>query len=169
MSDDLVTLGPAMRALTQMQRKFVLAMAADPFGNAARWARAAGYSDKSEAAKVQGHHLVHDPRIEAAAMEVARGTFQALGPLLATSVMLRAARNPKHPKQLRAAEMIANRVGLHEMTEHVVSVNHSDRTGEAMVERIKQLSQALGVDPAKLLGVNAGPVIEGEVIDADRS
>lgn len=168
MSDNLTNLGPAMRGLTEMQRRFVLAMASDPFGNAKRWAIAAGYSDKSEGAKVTGHHLVHDPRIEAAAMEIARGTLNAVGPVLAVSVMLRAARNPKHPKHLRAAEMIANRVGLHETTEHVVNVNHSDRTGAAMAERIKQMAGLLGIDPGQLLGMNAGPkLIEGEVVSHD--
>lgn len=157
MSDDLTNFGPAMAALTEKQRRFVLAMASDPFGNAKRWAIAAGYSDVKDGAKVRGHFLVHDPRIEAAVMEVARGTINAVGPILAVSVMLRAAANKKHPKHLRAAEMIANRVGLHETTEHVVNVNHSDRTGAALAKRIQEFAGMLGLDPAALLGVNAAP------------
>ncbi len=114
--------------------------------------------------RVRGHHLSHDPAIEAAALEYAAGRMRTVGPALAIEVMFRAAANPKHPKQLRAAEMIANRVGLHETTEHVVNVNHSDRTGAALLERIRTVAATLGMDTGALLGVNAAPrQIEGEV------
>jgi hypothetical protein len=38
--------GPAMRALTDKQRKFVMAALADPEGNPVAWARLAGYRDQ---------------------------------------------------------------------------------------------------------------------------
>lgn len=162
-----------MRALSEMQRNYVLAQGADPFGNPTRWARKAGFSEASKGAlRVTAHRLAHDVRVQAAVMEFARGTLSAVGPILATSAMLRVAANPKHPKHLRAAEMLANRVGLHETTEHVVNVNHSDRTGAAMAERIKQMAGVLGIDPGQLLGVNAGPapmLIEGEVANEKAS
>jgi hypothetical protein len=145
--------GPAMRALTPLQRRFVLAMASDPFGNSARWARAAGYSNVKEGAKVRGHFLIHDARIEAAAFEVARARLDCEGPLLATAGLLRIARDRNHPKHARAVEMLANRVGLHEVQE--VHVRRTDATGEGIVARIKALAADLGVDPAQLLGVNA--------------
>jgi hypothetical protein len=163
--DDLTELGPAMRALNERQRKFVMAMAADPFGNAAKWARAAGYSDKSEAAKVTGHHLIHHPMIEAASFEVAAGLMGTVGPLLAARGMLRVAANPKHKKHLQAIEMLANRVGLHEVKE--VRVKRTDETGEALLDRVKRLARELGVDPESLIGANAAPqkMIE-QVVDA---
>jgi hypothetical protein len=133
---DLDTLGPAMRALTEKQRRFVLAMASDPFGNAASWARAAGYSDTKEGAKVRGHHLIHDPRVEEAVREYATSSLGTLGPMLAASGMLRIAKNPRHPKHLRALELIANRVGMHEKTEHKVTVDHGDRSPEGIERRI---------------------------------
>lgn len=55
----------------QASRTFVLAMAADPFGSATAWARAAGDSDKSEAAKLRGSELLRDPKVEAAIFELA--------------------------------------------------------------------------------------------------
>lgn len=158
--------GPAMSALTEKQRRFVLAMAADPFGNATDWARAAGYSDVKEGAKVRGHGCMHSPKVEAAVLEFSRSMLGTVGPILATQVMLRAAANPKGKNRLRAAEMIANRVGLHEVQE--VHVRRTDETLEAKVVRLKQLAAALGVDPAALIGVNAGSpkLIEGKVVDA---
>lgn len=159
--------GPAMRALTEQQRRYVLAQLADPFGNATRWAKAAGYSDTAGGAKVRAHANAHNPKIEAAVHEVARQYLNANGPLLGIAVAMKIARNPKHPKQLRAAEMLLNRVGMHEMTEHKVTVDHRDQTGAAMVERIKQVAAALGLDVATLLGANAAPadmkLIEGTV------
>lgn len=150
--DDLVELGPAMRALTERQRKFVLAMAVNPYGNAAAWARAAGYSDVKEGAKVRGHHLMHSPAVEAAVLEVAQGMMNTAGPILAAAGMLRAAANPRHKRHMQAVEMLANRVGLHEVKE--VRVKKTDETGEALMERIRRLAGVLGVDADGLVGAN---------------
>lgn len=157
--DDLVQpFGPAMLALSERQRKFVLAMAADPFGNPTRWARAAGYSDKSEAAKVRGFELIHSKAVEDATLEFARNQLNTLGPIIATFAMLRIARDPKHDKHLKAVEMVANRIGLHEVSEQRHFVEHTDRTSDAVIDRIKAAAAKLGVDPAALLGQNASPM-----------
>lgn len=167
--DEITEFGPAMSALTPKQRLFVLAMLADPFGNAARWARAAGYSDVKEGAKVRGFKALHSPAVRAAAFELARGQLDARGPILAVEGLLRVAAKPKHKKHLQALLEVANRVGFPASTEHNVNVNHSDRTGMAMVERIAKIAGMLGIDPGQLLGVNAAPkLIEGKVIDAQQ-
>jgi hypothetical protein len=170
MSDEIEFRGPAMRALTEKQQRYVLAMLADPFGNPTKWARAAGYSDASGGAKVKAHYLSHDPRIEAAVQEVARTALNGRGPLLGLAVVMRAAANPKDKNHFKAGVALLNRTGFHETTEHHVNVNHTDGTGQAMVARIKDLAGALGMDPAALLGVNAMPaepmkLIEGEVVE----
>lgn len=156
MSDDLesVPLGPAMSALTQLQRAFVLAMIAEPLATPTEWARAAGY-DQNGSDRVAGHHLSRSPKIEAAASELARAHLNTFGPVLGIGVMMMVARNPDHRDQLKAAAMLANRTGFHEVTEQVVSVTHKDRRGEAMETRIRQLAQQLGVDADMLLGANA--------------
>lgn len=167
MAEDLQQFGPLMQALTEQQRRFVLAMLADPLGGPAKWARAAGYSDSSEAAKVSGFRLVHSGKIMEAVREESERHMHTVGPLLAVGVMIRIARTNGHKDQLRAAEALANRVGLHELSEHKVTVERTDRTGAAMVERIRALADALGVSADALLGVNAAPavkVIEGEVV-----
>ena len=146
-----------MAALTEQQRRFVLAMASDPFGSQADWARAAGYSDVKDGAKVRASNLIHSPAIEAAVFEVARSSMLTVGPILASQGLLRIAADPKHKRHAWALEKIANRVGLHEVQE--VHVHRTDQTGAAMIERIKALAAKMGANPAVLLGSN--------VVDAD--
>jgi hypothetical protein len=156
--------GPKMAALTELQRNYVKAMASAPFAKPPEWVRMAGYSDGATRgnARVYAHRLKHDPKVEAAVFEYASQLMHTDGPLLAVQVMLRIARDNKHPKQLAAAEAIANRVGLHEMTEHKVKVEHSEESAEAKVERIKQIAALLGVDVGQLLGRNAPKLIKGQ-------
>lgn len=151
--------GPKMGALTEKQRRYVLAMLSDPLGNPTAWARAAGYSDVKEGAKVRGHHLAHDDRITEAAQEEAQRHLLTVGPVLAVGVMMRIARTKGHKDQLRAAEALANRAGLHEVSEQRVNVTKTDRTGAAMIARIRELARGLGLDEAQLLGANAAPAL----------
>lgn len=151
--------GPAMMALTELQRRFVLAMVSDPFGNRKEWAKAAGYSDKSNGAKVVGFRLMHEtPKVEAAITEVARSLMFCEAPVLAVAGLLKIARNERHPKQLRALETLANRTGLHELSESRIMVEHRSESTEAMVARIRELAEKLGIDVSRLLGANAKDV-----------
>lgn len=175
MLDGVEGFGPKMRALSEKQRAYVLAMLSDPLGNPTKWARAAGYSDVKGGAKVRGHHCAHDDRVMEAAQEEAARHLHTVGPVLGIGVMFQIARTNGHKHQLKAAEALANRAGFHEKTEHLVNVNHRDQTGAAMVERIKTLAAMLGVDAEKLLGANAAEapaalpkVIEGEAVEAGR-
>lgn len=158
--DDEITLGPAMMALSPMRRKFVMAMAANPLGSATQWAIAAGYSNHKDGAKVRAFEVMHDPKLEAAVFEFGRTTMAAMGPILATTALLRIVQNPDHPQHLRAAEAILNRVGLHELTEHKVTVDHRDQTGDAMIERIRALAAKHGMDASALLGGESPKQIE---------
>lgn len=148
--------GPAMAGLTDLQRRYVLAMQFEPMGNATQWARMAGYEDNGKTGiRVTAHRLAHDPAITAAIQECAQATLHHVGPMLGVAVMLKIARDSKHPKQLLAAIALANRSGFHETTEHVMHVQHSGMTGEAMIARITELAGELGMDAARLLGRNA--------------
>ena len=88
--------GPAMSALTEKQRRFVLAMLADPFSNGAAWAKTAGYSVASNGHRVAACRMLRDPRIERAVFEVACSHLNSAGPALAVQNLLRIARDPKH-------------------------------------------------------------------------
>lgn len=158
--------GPAMSRLSEQQQRFVLAMCSDPFGSASGWAKRAGYVANGVGIRVRGYHLVHDERIQEASLECARALMGTAGPVIAANVMLKIAANSKHPKQLRAAEMIANRVGMHEVRELVVT--RVDESFEAKVERIKAVAALLGVDVGDLVGRNVShetKVIEHEQQD----
>jgi phage terminase large subunit-like protein len=114
MTDDVTRYGPAMRALTERQQLFVLAMAANPFGTQLSWAKAAGYRVTPGAMRVTAHRLSHDPKVQAAVYEVAQANLRTFGPLLASVGLMRIARDPKHPKHMKALGAMANRVGLPE-------------------------------------------------------
>jgi phage terminase small subunit len=138
-------------------------MTNDPFGDAAKWARAAGYSDHKEGAKVRGFEALHNPKVEAAALELGRQMLSTAGPVVAAAALLRAARNPNHPQHIKAAELIANRVGLHEVRE--LRVQKVEEPVEVKAEKIKALARMLRIDPATLLGGEPEPemkLIEGK-------
>jgi hypothetical protein len=104
MGDELV-LGEAMRKLSPKKQAFVLAMAANPFGSAADWAKAAGYSDVAEGAKVRASENLHSEAVQAAVFEVAKQLLWGVGPLPAARGLLDLASNPKGKGYQRAVEM----------------------------------------------------------------
>jgi phage terminase small subunit len=158
MSEEGFANGPCMAVLTERQRKFVLAMASDPYGSQASWARAAGYSNANEACRTRAFELLRDPRIEAATFEVARAVMATVGPVLAMHVLTQTAADPKHPQQVRAAELIANRTGFSEKQQ--IEVVHRDLTGDALIARLRALAERNGLDAEKLLGISGAKVIE---------
>ena len=151
-----------MARLTELQRNYIKAQLSAPFATPTEWCRMAGYSDKHhKAAAVQALRLKHDVRLEEAAHEYAAHMMHRDGPVLAVSVMMRIARNDKHPRQLQAAEAIADRIGLHRLSEHKIMVEHT--SSEAMVARIKELAAKLGMDAEKLLGGNMRDVTPKQI------
>src|SRR5262245_55563876 len=67
-------MGPAMRALTPKQRRFVLELARGPvgYGSGVRAARASygTPTSSSRAMRVQAHRAIHNPKIQEALREV---------------------------------------------------------------------------------------------------
>jgi hypothetical protein len=157
MSEDFAH-GPAMSALNERQRRFVLAMMSDPYGSATSWAKAAGYSDVAEGCKVRASELLRHPKVEAATQEVARALMMTVGPVLAVAGLLRVAGDPEHPQHVRAAELLANRRGFSEKQQ--IEVVHRDLTGDALVARLRALADRHGLDAEKLLGISGAKVIE---------
>jgi hypothetical protein len=155
--------GPAMTALSERQRLFVLAMIEVPGCSHAAAARRAGYSDVAEGAKVTGHRLAHHSGVQAAIREEAgkrlnASSLTAAGVLL--SLLTDEAIEPKD--RIKAAGMLLDRSGFGAAQTINVNKTVTDRTGAGMLERIRALAAANGLDPVKLLGGNAPPVVEGE-------
>jgi hypothetical protein len=166
--------GPKMSLLTPKQRQFVMAYLSNPWGNAVDWARAAGYSDSSEAAKVSAHRLLHDPRVMTAAREYAAAHhLDQRGVTMAISVLVNELGNSDPKIRLAAANSILDRGGVSAKTEHKVTVEHSAGDMERIALR---LAGELGIAPMKLIGGNTVtkniteniPVIDPEIDKAIR-
>lgn len=153
--------GPAMQALNERQRAFVMAMIEVPGCSHAAAARRAGYSDHLDAAKVRGHYCAHHPAVQAAIREEAGKGLNAAS-LTAASVLLAMLTDDKvEPKdRIRAAGMLLDRSGFGAAQTINVNKTTSDRTGKAIMERITALAGKHGLDPMKLLEPDEPKVIE---------
>jgi len=159
-----------MRALLPRQQAFVYQML-ESGGKMtqADAALAAGYVCANvNVARVTGFRLAHDEAVIEAMHEEGLKRMHS-GAILAVSVMLEIAgdASAKTADRLKAAEMIANRVGYHTKTEQTVNVVHSV-DDKAMIEKIRLLATGLGLDPKRLLG-SAGVTVDAEFteIEAD--
>lgn len=163
--------GPAMQALNERQRKFVLAMLTIPGCSHARAAREAGYSDVKEGAKVRGHYAAHNPRVQEAIREEARRRLDGLS-VIAANVMMDAMLDPKVPTKdkLKAASAVLDRTGFAAVQKF--EVHKTDNSGKAIMDRIRALSEKLGVDTGRLLTARASngtEKINMPVVDAEFS
>jgi hypothetical protein len=156
------SLGPAMRALTMTQRRFALAAVLHPLAKDWQIAKAAGYSDRSHGSlRVKAHQQFHNDKVLAAISELAVKEVRSTQ-LLGIAVMRKIARRDDHKDQFKAAAHLAGLSG-HTVEQKIsVSQTITDRTGAEMLERIRQLAAANGLDPVKLLGGNAGEVVDAE-------
>jgi hypothetical protein len=113
-----------------------------------------------------GWRLAHDERVIAAINEEVSKRFRSAGALIGLAVMTRIAQTKGHKDQLRAAEMLASRAGFGAEQRIKVDHTHTDRTGAAMVERIRELAVKHGLDPSIFLGTNSAPKLDAPVIEA---
>ncbi len=157
-------LGPAMRALSERQRLYVVAcMDMGCWKDHARGARIAGYEGKHPGyARLQGFRLAHNPKVQAAMLEEAKKRMQ-LGTVGATNFMLELVEDEKaDPKlRLKASEMVLDRGGLHGVhgVQQVPDAGGNDRLDKML--RLALLAKALGVDPRQVLG-NLVDVMPGD-------
>lgn len=160
-------LGAAMNALaSDRQRAFVIACLEFGDLNFTRAAIAAGYGGGHEGSvRNAAWRLSHDPAIQAAMDEEARRRLNS-GKLMAVSTLLTMAHSAaKDSDKLKALEMVLNRTGMPNQSEHKVIVSDVSKTDEEMIARITQLANKLGMDPQKLLG--GPPPVEVKTIDAE--
>src|SRR6266571_5005785 len=105
--------GPAMQALSERQRAFVMAIIEYPGITQADAARRAGYSDVKEGAKVRGHYCAHNPAVQAAMREEAGKRLNSSS-LMAANVLLELLQDDAvEPKdRIKAAGMLLDRSGF---------------------------------------------------------
>lgn len=168
--DDMGDYGPAMKALRGRQRAFVLSMLETGKSDNSFHARNAGYTGNDQSIWATAYRLAHDPKVQAAIHEEAERRLKGSA-ILATSTVVKLLDSNDQKIQLRAAEMIFNRVGLHATTEHKVTVEHIE-DDKTLLDKARRLAGELGIDISKMVGHShetplqiAAPVIEGEFVE----
>jgi len=160
-------LGPCMLACTPKQRRFVLELRNGPcgYGSEIRAARAAGYGTATSS-DVSMRNLatqaLHHVKVQAALREVGHRIIRAAS-FQSIRNTIEIANDRKHRDCLRANLALMDR-GFPLETHHTVTVERTDVTlivTEQVVERIKMLARAAGLDPAwqaKQIEATANPV-----------
>lgn len=155
-------LGPAMLALNERQRRFVKVWNDFPTLRQWQYAKAAGYEGNNLVLRQAGFRLSHDEKVIAAINEDIGKRMRGRGPALGMATIMRIASTDGHKDQLRAAEALLNRTGFQETSEHKITVEHTDRTADTVIERIKELAARLGLDPVKLIGMSQPEAVDAE-------
>src|SRR5271166_391515 len=146
-------LGPAMQALPVATRNFVLALVRGPW-NLTRAYLETHPESTYETANSHSTVLVHSPKVIAALQEEGRKRMDG-GVFTAIDTVMQVIKDPgaEAKDRLKAAAMIMNRTGFHELTEHKVTVTRMLSDAEAALE-IVFLAKELGMDPREALGPN---------------
>jgi len=147
-----------MRELSAAQRRFVMARV-QYGGNQGQAARMAGYSDHLGNDRVAGHLLMQNENVLAAIREVSGKTLM-FGTIMAANVLVEMLqRDDVEPKdKLKAAGMLLDRTGFGAAQTINVNKTTTDRSGKAIMERLKELAAKHGMDPMKLIGGEEGKV-----------
>jgi phage terminase small subunit len=156
-------LGPAMQALTEIQRRFVrhyiVEVAIKPQGAPTRAAIAAGYKSKSRAAAGKlASDMLHEPtrneKIIAAINEECRKYVRAGHPE-AVAALFNVIRNPDHKDHVRAVSIVLDRTDP-VVSHHDLNVTH--RHIDPVREELEELAalRALGTAREKLLELYGG-------------
>jgi len=150
-------LGPAMKAITVMERAFVYAIV-ECGGNSTNAAGAAGYcandtDEQSRRRKLNtiGSQKMRSPKIADAIQEEARKRLKT-GAFIGVETLLHLANESTSEKiRLQAALALIDRNGMAVTTKHEVEVRDFRSTKE-IIERIEALARKRGIDPKMLLG-----------------
>lgn len=173
MSDEKDDLGPAMAALTERQRAFVMAMIDVPGCSHAEAARRAGYSDVAEGAKVRGFYCAHNPAVQEAIREEAGRRLNASSLIAAGVVLKLLCDDALHPKdRLKAAGMLLDRSGFGAAQTINVNKTVTRRLDvSAAAQRIAEFRRRFPEQFAKLVegsgddSRETSKLIEGEVVE----
>ena len=151
------TFGPAMRACTDKQQRFVISILETGSDNFTRAALEAGYAATPESARRIGSALMRNDNVLDALAEERRKRLTAATPL-AVSTLRTIIENQQLPTRdrLRAIEIVLNRSGMGPETNVNVrgAIAHVHRvlSPEEQDAKIANLARFLNLDPQKLLG-----------------
>ena len=163
--------GPAMRALNERQRQFVMALMINGY-NAADAAARAGYQGTPTVLAITGARLRKQPSVVAAMQEEALTRLNG-DALMATGVLseIAANKNLKAEVRMKAADKILDRLPAFvvEKKQKIV-VEHKGPTGlKEQIEELLRLCQVAGRAPRAVMGdeyykkaVEFGLVVDAE-------
>jgi hypothetical protein len=145
--------GPAMRALTPMQRRFVLELRHGPagYGSEIRALKAAGYGKPNSTENtlyVMANHVLHNPRVQDALRELGGKIIRAEAFVSIRNVAT-IANDLTHRDCLRANLALMDRGGFAPETFHNVIVEHKTDYTQRALEELATF-RGLGVDRARL-------------------
>ena len=120
---------------------------------------AAGYEGTPGSLYVAASRMFHDDRMLAAIQEQARGMMVNLLPM-AMEAIADVVSDPQHKDRLAAAKTIADRTGLHAVTE-TRTVAEVEITPEKL-QRARMLAQRMGVPLDTLIGTRLAAKVEAE-------
>jgi len=150
--DQVAELGPAMQALTEKQRRFVIALFDAPKSHGALTyaARRAGYGTPTTRRQVMSQlaYQAHtDPKVQRAIREVSAQFVTLLGPH-AVRALKRLLDNPAHRDHGRALGIVMDRVSPAQSTSVVKlegEVKLSTAETKHVLEKIDELAQKFAV------------------------
>lgn len=143
--------GPAMAALNERQRVFVVALV-ETGSDATAACRAAGYGTGESSdnyLRVQAHRLMHDDRVQAAVTEYARKNINLAATRASkwlNDVWQDKGFDPK--ERVKVALALMDRGQLHARSEHTVNIKR-DLTPEEIAARVRIAAEVLGMDPER--------------------
>ena len=151
-NDASASYGPAMRALSPMQRRFVLELRHGPagYGSEIRALKAAGYGKGSNenTLYVMANHVLHNPKVQDALRELGGKIIRAEAFVSIRNVS-KIANDLTHRDCLRANLALMDRGGFAPETFHNIIVEHkTDYTKQALEELAT--FRRLGVERARL-------------------
>jgi hypothetical protein len=85
-----------------------------------------------------------------ACAEVVESCFKGAG-ALAIGALIRIAQDPNHKWHFQACVALADRAGFSPIARQEIRVEHRDKSGAAMMERLKELAAKYGLDLERLL------------------
>lgn len=152
-----------MRACTEGQRRFVVALLDTGGQNHTKAAELAGYGGTDGSRRVAAYHLARHPNVIAAVREEADRRLRG-GAILGASVMIEIASDPMHKDRFKAADRLLGSAGLNleTVSRHIIEDHRSDNE---LLLAIAAIAKKNGLDPSKLLG----RPLETEVVDAEFS
>jgi phage terminase small subunit len=159
-------LGPAMLAITPMQRRFVIAYIAQQGKSGSQAARLAGYAQtKHDAPAVRAFELLRHPKITKAIHEEAGRRLQTLALAAVITLERNMGRGSEKARQ-NAADSVLDRVGFPRKMERALEVEH--RPHKAHEQLLALVYERLKGHNISVKGLEAPKpeAIEGEFKDA---